>query len=63
MHRHYYRICKEQNRLYQELDAALTDAALKPLAEDEISANAAGNRRMTGLSEEAAEDSSSTDGR
>lgn len=41
MHRHYYRICKEQNRLYQELDAALTEAALTPLAEDEISANAA----------------------
>ena len=39
LHRHYYRICLEQHRLYGELDKALTEASTAPVSEDQISAS------------------------
>jgi hypothetical protein len=41
IHRHYYRICREQHLLYRRLDEGLSQTYVAPVAEDEIIASGA----------------------
>ena len=54
LHRHYYRICFAQHRLYGELDATLTESSTAPVGEDEFAANLGKQERDYEMREQAA---------